>query len=402
MRMNRNCIGMVIYANPDYYPPVISAIQLLAREFNLVVICRNQEQPQLTYPDNVRLYRLGKLKTARQKETQSLVIKFLEYITFVVRTIFYIRFYNCRLIYSYDMHGFITGFLANRFGKRKPLIYHNFDLCELEKIDGLTYIIKYLELVMARYADKVILPDINRAKFFKKEAKLTKLPDIVMNAPLRIDRLPYNNLEEILKAKGFNLDTKVVLYQGAINESRSLLDVLESMIFWPKNTVLVLSGYVYENFMKEFYKEAKRLNLNGRIILLPPVPYTQISSHTMGAYLGLALYKPLNINLIFNAGASNKIFEYISLGIPVITNDSPYFREVLDSSFAYFAKPDSVEDIARAINLALSDVEEYRRKSQAARQAHLTKFNYEVQFNPVFEYIKKIAKKSNQENRLRR
>jgi glycosyltransferase involved in cell wall biosynthesis len=384
-------IGIIVYSNPDYLPPIINATRILAKEFNLVVICRNQEQPQIAYPNNVRLYRLGKLKTAREKETQSLVIKFLEYITFVVRTIFYIQFYNCRFIYSYNMHGFVSGFLASRFGKKKPLIYHNFDLCELEKTDGLTYIIEYLELVMARYADRVIFPDINRARYFQTKAKLTKLPDIVMNTPLRIDRLPSNNLEEILKAKGFNLDTKVVLYQGAINEAHSISEVIQSMTFWPKDTVFVLSGIIRDDFKKAMLAKTKVLNLVDRIIYLSYLPYSQIFYYAIGAYVGLALYKPMDINQLFNAGASNKIFEYISLGIPVITNDSPYFREVLDSSFAYFAKHDSVEDIARAINLAFSDVEEYRRKSQAARQAHLTRFNYEVQFNPIIEYIKKVT-----------
>lgn len=384
-------VGIIIYANPDYYPPVIRAINILAKEFEMVVIARNQDKTIIDYPKNVRLFRLGRLKSAREKEKQSYYIKVWEYMAFVIRGIFCIRFYRCKLIYSYDMYGFISGFIASRVGKKINIIYHNLDVVELEKLCGLSRMVKYLELRLVHYAEKVVFCDINRARYYQKLAKLPHLPDIAMNTPLCIGQLPTNSLREILEQKGFDSNTKVVLYQGAINEWHSILEILKSMSSWPKDTVLVLTGYLYEDFMEEFWREAKALNLTHRIIHLPFVSYVQIFSYTVGAYIGLALYKPKDINNIFMAGASNKIFEYLSVGVPVITNDSPYFREVLDPSYAYFVNPDSIEDIAKAINLAFYDQEGYRRKSQAARQVHFTKFNYERQFKPIIEYIREVS-----------
>lgn len=391
MISHKKKIGIVIYANPDYYPPLINTIQILAKEFDLVIICRNQDKPQAAYPDNVRLYRLGKFKTSRGKEAQNLLLKVLEYLSFTIKAIFYLQAYYCRIIYSCGMYGLVASFLAGRFGKRIPLIYHNFDLEELKKQQGLSYIIKYFEPRLARYADKVVLPDINRAKFFHKEARLNKLPDIVMNTPLCVEHLPPGRLKEILKARGIARDTKVVLYQGTINQARSLLEVIQSMVFWPKDTILALIGEVSGDFIALADHAAERLGLKGRIQYLAAVSYSELLNYTAGAYLGLALYKPVNINQLFNAGASNKLFEYLSLGIPAITNDSDYFREVLDSSVAYFARPDCIEDIARAVNSAVSDIEEYKRKSRSARIAHLTKFNYQVQFRPILEYIRELG-----------
>lgn len=394
MKIYKDKIGIAIYVNPDHYPPIINTIQILAREFDLVVICRNQGKPKIHYPKNIKLYRLGKLKTPREKETQGLVMKAWEYILFSLRAIFYLRFYRCQLIYSYDMHGFIAGFFASRLGRKVSLIYHNLDLAELRKQKGLTYMIKYLELRFARYADKIVFPDINRVKFFLNEAKLAKLPDIdiVMNAPLCINKLPPNRLIDVLRVKGFSIDTKIVLYQGTIGNAQTILEVIKSMNLWPKDTVLVLIGTIIdEDFAKDIDMEAGALHLTNRIIKLSFIEYLQLFSYTVGAYIGLALFKPKNINLTFAAGASNKIFEYISMGIPIVTNNSPYFRGVVNSSIAYFAQPDSVEDIARVINYAFSDIEEYHKKSQAARQAHLTLFNYEKQFQPIIEYIREVT-----------
>ena len=94
---------------------------------------------------------------------------------------------------------------------------------------------------------------------------------------------------------------------------------------------------------------------------------------------------------MFNAGASNKIFEYLSMGVPVVTNQSAFFREVIDSSVAYFADPNSVESISQAVKSAFEDQEEHLRKSKTARALHLEKFNYEKQFNPILGYIREIT-----------
>jgi glycosyltransferase involved in cell wall biosynthesis len=385
-------IAIVIYANPDYYPPIISMILILAKDFDLKVICRNQGRPEFSYPKNVIVYRLGKLKSPREKEQQAPVAKILEYAIFILRAFFYVRYHGSSLVYSYDMHGLICGFIASRLGRKIPLIYHNLELVDLNRVKGLSSIIKMLELRFAGSADKIVFPDTNRASFFQKQAKLNDFPVVAMNTPLRISHLPINKLNEALKERGFDSNTRAVLYQGAINEERCLLEVVRSMPFWAKDTILVFLGIGSPNFIDKLYAQADLLNLRSRIITIPWLLYSEVFSYTIGAYLGLALFKTQDICLRYCAGASNKIYEYISLGIPVIANEDPCFRQTISPSIAYFAHPDSAEDIARIINTALSNKEEYQSKSRAARLMHLNELNYEYQFDPIKKYIAKIAK----------
>jgi hypothetical protein len=163
-------IAIVIYANPDYYPPLIGMISILAKEIDLVVICRNQDKPEFSYPDNVKLLRLGKFKTCRAKEQQNGLVKIIEYLGFILSSIFFVRFYGCRLIYAYDMHGFISGMIAGYCGKKIPVIYHNLDL--LLGVKGLSLVINKLEFFLSRFADKVVFADRGRALVFKDQAKL--------------------------------------------------------------------------------------------------------------------------------------------------------------------------------------------------------------------------------------
>jgi len=389
-------IGIIIYANPDYYPPLISVVRLLVEEFDLVIISRNHDRPQPIYPNNVKLYRLGQLKTEREKQKQGKIKKVLEYLTFLIRSVFYVRFFKCNLIYSYDMHGFLAGLFASYSGKKIPLIYHNLDITDLKLVSGLSLFVKHFEILFARYANKIAFPDINRARFFKKEANLKYLPEVVMNTPLRITQLPLRNLlKEILISKSINEKVRVLSLHGSIGATCYVMELVQSMVYWPSDTMLILIGWGNEDFLQKVFSLAHSLNLEKRCLYIPPVPHTELFSYLIGSYLGFALYRPIDIDRVYTAGGSNKLYECLSLGIPVITNNNPAFREVIDESLVYFANPDSQEDIIRVVNLALSDKEGYLRKSRAAREAHLIKLNYEEQFRPIMAYIREIIKSNN-------
>ncbi|MCM8757993.1 MAG: hypothetical protein NC903_02905, partial [Candidatus Omnitrophica bacterium] len=286
----KGSIAIIIYANPDYYPPIMNAIEILSNYFKLVVICRNQDKPLNIYPKDVKIYRLGKSKNAYYKQNQSLISKINEFFSFILKTVFLVYRHNCKFIYSYDMYGLVAGFFASRFIKKISLLYHNLDFLALKESKGFSYLVKFLELKLAPLADKIVFCDLNRARYLKKETTLKYLPEVIMNTPLRKDNLPQNKLKDILKKRGFSSELKVILYQGTIGEGKALSEVLKSMPYWPKDTILVLLGYLYRDFAKVFFKEAKSMNLNKRIVYIPAVPYKELFNYTTGAYLGLGLY----------------------------------------------------------------------------------------------------------------
>jgi len=385
-------IGLIIYGNPSRFPPLLNAIGILSKDFKVLLICRNIGNMDFLCPGGVILHCLGKNGSFRKKETQSVFRKIIEFLFFIIKACFLIRKYRCRLIYSFDMHGFVAGFFASRIGRILPLVYHNLDLSRKRDLRMASFWVKIIELRIARFADKAVFPNFKRAKLFKKMAKLQGFPWIVMNAPRRIEVLPENNLLSLLQKNNFSLNSKVVLYQGSITADRFPLEVLESILSWPEDVILLLIGdYCVVNFKRTLKHKIKEYKLEQRVLHIPFVAYEHLFSLTVGAFLGLALFKGEDINLKFLVGASNKIFEYFACGVPPLVLDCSDMRSLFDESWVYFTKTCSPEDIAKVVNMVYSDPEGHKRKSQLCRRAHLEKFNFEIQFKPVIEYLQETV-----------
>ena len=348
----------------------------------------------LSYGASTKIFRLGNLKSARDKESQNIVTKAIEYITFVLFVIIHRVRDRPHVLYAYDRYGLIPVFIASHVGKKIPVIYHILDLPEQNIRTISLSLLECMEMISIRYAEKIVVSDINRARYIKELRKLDTQPMVVMNAP-RIQRnRPESVLYNVIKNAGVRMDsdTKVVLFQGSINASYSILEIVQSMSLWPCGSILVLLGSVDAAFQSEINNVAASSHQQDRLAFIPYVPYSELLKYTAGAYIGLALIKPINMNRAFNAGASNKIFEYLSLGIPALVTDSLYFRDVLDAKAVYFVNTTSAETIGKAIREALAaSPEEYRSKSIAARNEHMSIFNYETQFKPLHDHLTKTT-----------
>ncbi len=74
--MSNVTIAVIIYANPDYYPPTINAVKILAKHNKIILVCRNWEKPREEYPENVTVYRLGRYLKGEEYATRSSMAKF--------------------------------------------------------------------------------------------------------------------------------------------------------------------------------------------------------------------------------------------------------------------------------------------------------------------------------------
>ena len=77
--------------------------------------------------------------------------------------------------------------------------------------------------------------------------------------------------------------------------------------------------------------------------ILPPVAYEAIASLLRNYDVGIALYKNTNLNNYYCA--PNKVYDYLMSGMPVIANDYPGLRKVIE----HWRLGACVEDITPAL-----------------------------------------------------
>ena len=237
-------------------------------------------------------------------------------------------------------------------------------------------------------AEMMIFPDRRRADRFAQEMSLNTKPTVVMNCPRRLSQLPVPSLQERLHKLGHDAGTKTVLYVGVLGESHGLEVAVRGMKFWPTDTLFVLAGSGSEEFKARLRREAGALGAARRVVFLGVIKPEEIWSVRAGADVALTIMEPIDVNRLFSAGASNKRFEAMAVGVPQVTDQGPGLKEMIEQNGAGLCIPyDNPEAIGRAMAKLLHNEGLRRKMGECARRLHLDRFNYETEFRPVLERL---------------
>ena len=273
------------------------------------------------------------------------------------------------IIHSNDFNTLIQAYIASKICRCK-VIYDSHEICA-ENIGIATNKIRKNAII---FSEKIILKRIgamisvshSAAAYFQEKYKIP-LPIVITNCPYR-QRIP---------AKQKNGNSFEVLYQGQMYKGRGYEEFVNSAKFINKNINLVVRGYgSIENELKEIVHQN---NLGSKVRFDGPVEIKDIVIKASESDVGIVLTQPVNIN--FKLTVSNKLFEYIHAGLPVILSDVPEHRYLNEKfNFGIIVTNFSPEGIAECINTLLSDPIKYKLlKDNAIRAADILCWENESQ-----------------------
>ncbi|MFH7024924.1 MAG: glycosyltransferase [Heteroscytonema crispum UTEX LB 1556] len=387
--MGKKTIGMLIYANPDHYPPTANAIHLLSKHFDLVLIGRNQELGDREYPSNVKIYRLGEYTTVREREQASARAKFLEYINFVVQARHLLK--DVSLIYAYDTFAYTIAYLCQiSLPQTVPLVYQSHETSEhLAPLSSLSGWTQRAERIWINKAVLTVFPDKDRAVFFQKVTNLKKEPIIVPNFPLKsFFSLPEDWALVINK----RWESITLFYRGSISDASAMQEIVTATSLLNKNVNIKFVGFLTVGNAEKLTNWVEHLKMSTHFSYLGTLPYKDLQAPTLLATIGFALYKNISFDRVACVTACNKIYEYAACGVPVIVSNFPNYREYLaNETWVRFADPDDPRSIASAVQDILSDFGKYEEMCLAARQAFEQKYNYESAFFPLLAKIQEFV-----------
>lgn len=256
------------------------------------------------------------------------------------------------------------------------------------------WIPKYLRLIVARVFNKLekrISKELNllitvspKIETIFRECEIKNIT-VVTNYPL-IQYFPQqNSLRKSMINNCVNL-----IYVGGISFIRGIKEIVHSLEYLSYDNVkLILIGSFVE---KGFKSELETLSGWGKVEYKGWMAQQEVYLEMQKADIGLLCFLPVPNHLY---SVPNKLFEYMSAGIPVIASHFDYFKEVIiKNKCGICINPEDPRDIAKAIDYLISHREEAKMMGENGRKAVLEKYNWETESKKLITLYKELSKNS--------
>jgi glycosyltransferase involved in cell wall biosynthesis len=162
----------------------------------------------------------------------------------------------------------------------------------------------------------------------------------------------------------------------------------------PERVRLSVVGYETAGsigYIRHLQHLAVELRVGGRLKFLGAFPTRANLLETCSRQdVGIAFMpmKEGSCNERTMAGASNKAFDYLACGVPVLTSDLPDWRSAfVEPGYGLACDSSDPHSIARSLKWFLDHPAERRQMGEKGRQRILADWNYERQFEPVLRML---------------
>lgn len=187
--------------------------------------------------------------------------------------------------------------------------------------------------------------------------------------------------------KEYNIpdNTKLVLYQGGMQDGRVLFKLLEAFKDI-KDAVLFMIGDGKER--QNLIDYQKVLSLENKVIFIERVPYKDLRRYTKAADIGIQFLENTNFN--HYSASSNKLFEYTMAHVLVIGSRLPEIERVIEEGkVGLTTEEGNAKDLREALIKLINDDElrlEFKKNTMWAEQ----KYNWENEKDVLTDLYTKL------------
>ncbi len=265
-----------------------------------------------------------------------------------IRVFFYLLFHKADTICSIDLDTILPGYYASRLKGLKFVYDAHEYFTQVPEVLHRRNVQVFWEKVESHVVPKVknaYTVNNSIAKLFEEKYKTHF--DVIYNAPEYHEQSFENNFSK-----------KILLYQGALNASRGLEQLINAM--QEINGVLWLIGE--GDLSAKLRQQVADLDLNERVIFKGMIPPNELISFTKQATLGINVSE--NAGLSYFYSLNNKCFDYIHAGLPSVTNDFPEYRVINDKFRISVLTQCEEKLLINDVNTILKDEELYYNLKQ--------------------------------------
>jgi glycosyltransferase involved in cell wall biosynthesis len=230
-----------------------------------------------------------------------------------------IQFVGADAVVCIALQSALSGALAKRKNNSLFFVFDSNEL-SLEMFNsGLKRRVwRFVQNYVLKYADVVMHAERHRLEYFHNTYRTDAKPFLLENLPYYRENLPSRRKNEDLR----------FVYLGVLAPDRYCTVMLEAFAgIREHGTSFDLVGYYGSKQYRMAVEDVLSRCRADNVRVLPPVSHDDIYSFLENYDVGLAFYENTNLNNYYCA--PNKVYDYIQLGMPVITNDYPGLKEII-------------------------------------------------------------------------
>ncbi|MGG0237411.1 glycosyltransferase [Bacillus rhizoplanae] len=254
------------------------------------------------------------------------------------------------IYHSNDLNTLPQGFICAKIMRRKKLIYDSHEV-QTSRTGYNSNIYGIMEKFFIKFCDVMIMENHTRAKY--TEELYGFYPKVIHNYPF-VSRPELSKSIDLHGLLNILRNEPILLYQGGIQTGRGLDKLVQAVPLFKRGVVVFIGDGRIKPELQQMVQDMK---LEDRVKFLPKVPVQDLIHYTKNAYLG---FQVLN-NVCFNhySASSNKLFEYMMSGVPVVACRFPEIQGVVEKeNIGVCVDSHDPVSIAEGVNYLLDHPEE--------------------------------------------
>lgn len=275
------------------------------------------------------------------------------------------------VVHCHDLPVALLGlFAARRTGAKLFVDFHEWG-SESGKLDAdgtrfvghrgpSRWLLRAAEGAVCSDADAVSTVTASLTEEIPKSHGLARRLVLLRNTPsIEQDPAPHDSIRAALDVAP---DLALFVFQGLLGPMRNIERAIEALKFAPR-AALAIRGIWHDVYGPGYLAAAAAAGVARRVFVVPAVPSSRVVAALNGADVAVVTVKPFSKSVWFGLG--NKVLEALAAGKPMILNDSPENRRLVeDYGVGALFDPDDPASIAAAMN-RLADDPEFRARCAA-------------------------------------
>lgn len=373
------CVVIVMYTHFEGYPPSLNAIQQLSNSFaSIIVVYRNTMKNTWVFPDNVKLVTTSEFTSFGEVKQKSGFWKLRSFLRFTMLLLKTVLKHRPNWVIVHEPVALLAwGVIRKFYLKKHRLWYHNHDVIEGH------------ESFLFRYAYKMQNAIFDKLDIFSLPADERKVHFPMEKLKGKYFHIP--NYPGVYLYERYYTPRKIensirIIFQGHIGSGHCLEEMVHLLgdDTFPFDLTLVLKGFKDESFLNQLLVTSKKLGVEHKVVYHGVSSYQSVPEVASTCHIGIGIHTKTDIMNRTLGKASNKIYEYAALGLPVLLFDSDHFRQHLGQYTWSIFTNGSIANLKEAI---LFITFQYEQLSAAARKEFLNELNFEKCFQPALDYL---------------